>query len=132
MKVIVDNAPIKTIPEIDGKTTARVPLATVLDIEEKLGEWFKVYMEIEGVQISGFIHEMLVEVESERIKVCVIVDNAPIKTTPEIDGTTIAMVPLNAVLEVKSRQEEWYEVYWEKDRIRSTGFIHEMLVEVVR
>ncbi|MFB0565357.1 MAG: PEGA domain-containing protein [Candidatus Aminicenantaceae bacterium] len=62
IKVIVDNASVKLTPEIGGKTIAKIPLDTVLEAEEKQGEWYKVSMEREGVQISGFIHEMLVEV----------------------------------------------------------------------
>ena len=65
IKVVVDNASIKATPEIGGKTIARVPLDTILDTEEKQGEWYKVSMENEGVQISGFIHEMLVTAVSE-------------------------------------------------------------------
>lgn len=61
VKVIVDGATMKGTPDIGGQTLARVSLNTILDAEEKEGSWYKVYMENEGVQISGFIHEMLVE-----------------------------------------------------------------------
>ncbi len=65
IKVVVDNASIKATPEIGGKTIARIPLDTILDTEEKQGEWYKVSMDNEGVQISGFIHEMLVAAFTE-------------------------------------------------------------------
>ncbi|MGD2295283.1 MAG: PEGA domain-containing protein [Candidatus Aminicenantes bacterium] len=52
---------MKGTPEISGQTLARVALNTILDAEEKEGSWYKVYMEKEGVQMSGYIHEMLVE-----------------------------------------------------------------------
>ncbi len=60
VKVIVDSATVKVTPEIDGETLARIPLNTVLDAIEKQGEWYKVSFEKEGLQITGFIHEMLV------------------------------------------------------------------------
>jgi len=61
VKVIVDGASMKATPDISGQTLARVALDTILDADEKEGSWYKVYMEREGVQISGYIHEMLVE-----------------------------------------------------------------------
>ena len=61
VKIIVDGASMKGTPDIAGQTLARVALNTVLEAEEKEGSWYKVYMENEGVQVSGYIHEMLVE-----------------------------------------------------------------------
>ena len=61
VKVVVDGASMKGTPDIGGQTLARVALNTILDADEKEGSWYKVYMENEGVQISGYIHEMLVE-----------------------------------------------------------------------
>ncbi len=65
VKVIVDSATVKVTPEIDGQTLARIPLNTILDSQEKQGEWYKVTFEKEGLQVSGFIHEMLVKVVTE-------------------------------------------------------------------
>lgn len=65
IKVGVDNASVKATPEIGGKTLAKLPLNTILEAEEKTGEWYRVSLEVEGIQISGFIHEMLVEVYKE-------------------------------------------------------------------
>lgn len=67
IKVVVDNASVKATPQIGGKTLAKVPLETILVAEEKEGEWYRVTLEAEGIQISGFIHEMLVEVYKEEI-----------------------------------------------------------------
>jgi sugar lactone lactonase YvrE len=61
LKVIVDEASVKASPEIAGQTLARVALSTILDADPKEGSWYKVYMEREGVQMVGYIHEMLVE-----------------------------------------------------------------------
>lgn len=60
VKVTVDNASLKAMPEIQAKTVARIPLNTVLDSEEKQGEWYKVTLDREGVKMTGYIHEMLV------------------------------------------------------------------------
>ncbi len=60
VRVIVDSATVKVKPEIDGETLARIPLNTSLEAVEKQGEWYKVTFDKEGIQITGFIHEMLV------------------------------------------------------------------------
>ena len=65
VKVIVDSATVKVTPEINGETLARIPLNTILEAVEKQGEWYEVFFEREGIQISGFIHEMLVREMSE-------------------------------------------------------------------
>jgi DNA-binding beta-propeller fold protein YncE len=65
VRVIVDSATVKVTPEIEGETLARIPLNTILDSQEKQGEWYRVTFEKEGLQISGFIHEMLVKVMTE-------------------------------------------------------------------
>lgn len=73
VKVIVDSATVKVTPEIDGETLARIPLNTILEALEKQGEWYKVSFDRDGLQITGFIHEMLVremsdeEIEAEEI-----------------------------------------------------------------
>jgi len=68
VRVIVDSATVKVKPEIDGETLARIPLNTSLEAVEKQGEWYKVTFDKEGLQITGFIHEMLVrEMSAEEI-----------------------------------------------------------------
>lgn len=62
VKVTVDNASLKATPEIQAKTVARIPLNTILESDEKQGEWYKVTLDREGVKMSGYIHEMLVTV----------------------------------------------------------------------
>ena len=61
VRVTVDNANIKATPEIGGQNLAKVPLDSILQAEAKQGEWYKVPLTKEGVQISGYIHEMLVK-----------------------------------------------------------------------
>jgi DNA-binding beta-propeller fold protein YncE len=62
LKVIVDNATVKSTPSLSGNTIARIPLNTIIDAQEKSGEWYQVTIESEGMMLSGFIHEVLVEV----------------------------------------------------------------------
>jgi len=65
VKVTVDNASLKATPEIQAKTVAKIPLNTILESEEKQGEWYKVTLDREGVKMSGYIHEMLVTVVTD-------------------------------------------------------------------
>jgi len=61
LRVTVDKASVKATPEIGGQTLASLPLQTLLEAEQKQGEWYRVYITRDGVRIAGFIHEMLVE-----------------------------------------------------------------------
>ncbi|MCX6563511.1 MAG: PEGA domain-containing protein [Candidatus Aminicenantes bacterium] len=61
VRVTVDNASVKATPGIGGQNLTTVPLDSVLDAEAKQGEWYKVTVTKDGVQISGYIHEMLVK-----------------------------------------------------------------------
>jgi len=65
VKVITEDANLKETPEIGAKTLAKLPLHTILQVEEKRGEWYKVSLEREGRRVSGYIHEMLVSVIAE-------------------------------------------------------------------
>ena len=65
VRVIVSDAQVKATPEIGGQNLARIALNTILDAEEKEGSWYKVYLENQGVQLSGYIHELLVEIYME-------------------------------------------------------------------
>ena len=65
VRIIVSDAQVKATPEIGGQNLARIALNTVLDADEKQGSWYKVYMENEGVQLSGYIHELLVEIYTD-------------------------------------------------------------------
>ncbi|MEE9502140.1 MAG: PEGA domain-containing protein, partial [Candidatus Aminicenantaceae bacterium] len=65
LKVIVDDARVNETPEIRGKTLARLSLNVIVDAESKEGDWYKVSLELEGVKITGYMHEMLVETVSE-------------------------------------------------------------------
>jgi DNA-binding beta-propeller fold protein YncE len=61
VRVIVDNASIKATPEIGSPTLANVALGTILDVEMKKGEWYKITITKAGQPLAGYIHELLVE-----------------------------------------------------------------------
>jgi DNA-binding beta-propeller fold protein YncE len=66
VRVTVDSAPVKAaMTTIGGQIVATVPLDSVLEAESKNGQWYKVRVVRDGVQISGYIHEYLVVPISE-------------------------------------------------------------------
>ncbi len=65
------------------------------------------------------------------LKVKVIVNDAPIYMTPVMSAQTLAIVPQNKVLEAEAKQGEYYKVKFERDGVKSTGYIHEMLVKEI-
>jgi DNA-binding beta-propeller fold protein YncE len=94
VRTTVDNANIKATPEIGGKNLATVPLHSVLDADAKQGEWYKVYLTKEGVQIAGYIHEMLVEEVGEQ------------ETSPAPGQGVFARSPAELVAEIELRLED--------------------------
>jgi len=65
LKVTVDGARVNATATIEGTTMARLSLDTLLVATSKQGEWYPVSLIHEGVEIKGFIHEMLVSVITE-------------------------------------------------------------------
>ena len=86
VKVIVDNASIKATPEIGSQTLANVALSTVLDVELKQGEWYKVTTTKDGTAVSGYIHELLVEEIGEGETPAVASPGGPMKSQGEISA----------------------------------------------
>lgn len=86
VKVIVDNANIKATPEIGSQTLANVALSTVLDVELKQGEWYKVTMIKDGAPITGYIHELLVEELGEGETATVATSGGLMKSQGEISA----------------------------------------------
>jgi len=78
IKVIVENAPLRVKPAMDSEVLAEgVPLGTVFNIGNKIGEWYEVrYQSKMGVMITGYIHEMYAEIVPAESKA------APASTTP--------------------------------------------------
>ena len=86
VKVIVDNASIKTTPEIGSQTLANVALSTVLDVELKQGEWYKITTTKGGTPITGYIHELLVEEIAEGEATALSSSGGPVKSQGEISA----------------------------------------------
>jgi len=66
-----------------------------------------------------------------QIKLKVIMDDARVNETPEINGKTLARLSLNTILDSEGKEGEWYKVSLEVEGARITGYMHEILVETV-
>ncbi len=99
LKVIVDDARVNETPEIRGKTLARLSLNAIVDTEAKEGEWYKVSLELEGVKITGYIHEILVEPVSEEEAAAVT------ETLPNLEKTQEEII-----VEIQSTMDESREL----------------------
>ncbi len=64
IKVVVENASIRVKPGIDGAVLEdKIPLGAVYLSPQKEGEWYQVRFRSKlGLQLTGYIHEMYVEV----------------------------------------------------------------------
>jgi opacity protein-like surface antigen len=72
-------------------------------------------------------------VSASDVKVRVAVEEADIRLNPDMTGTVITTVPLGAVLDVRNKKGDWFEVNLPPDDrgfVRQ-GFIHSSLVEVI-
>jgi len=67
IKVVVENASIRSKPGIDGSIIEeKIPLGAVYLSSKKKGEWYEVKFRSKlGVQLTGYIHEMYIEVVKE-------------------------------------------------------------------
>jgi len=67
IKVVVENASIRSKPGIDGSVIEeKIPLGAVYLSSKKEGEWYEVKFRSKlGVQLTGYIHEMYIEVVKE-------------------------------------------------------------------
>jgi len=86
IKVIVENAPLRVKPAMDSEVLAEgVPLGTVFNIGNKIGEWYEVqYQSKMGVMITGYIHEIYTEVVPAEAKAA---PAATSKTVPPAAST---------------------------------------------
>lgn len=66
VKVVVDKASIRLEPSMESEIIASPAVGAIYDMEKKIGEWYEIkfYSKI-GVLITGYIHQMFVEVVSE-------------------------------------------------------------------
>jgi opacity protein-like surface antigen len=67
IKVVVENATIRSKPGIEGSIIEeKIPLGAVYLSSKKEGEWYEVKFRSKlGVQLTGYIHEMYIEVVKE-------------------------------------------------------------------
>ncbi|NIM91849.1 MAG: outer membrane beta-barrel protein [Candidatus Aminicenantes bacterium] len=64
IRVVVENASIRMQPNMESEVIENPPVGSVFEVERKIGEWYEVrYQSKVGVRITGYIHEMLVELE---------------------------------------------------------------------
>jgi len=66
VKVVVEKASIRLEPSMESEIIASPDVGAIYDVEKKIGEWYEIkfYSKI-GVLITGYIHQMFVEVVSE-------------------------------------------------------------------
>jgi sugar lactone lactonase YvrE len=62
LRVTTNNASVYAAPEIGADILAKVSVDTILDSDEKQGEWYKVTVDSGGIKVQGYIHEMLVDI----------------------------------------------------------------------
>jgi hypothetical protein len=67
VKVVVEKASIRLEPSMESEIIASPDVGAIYDVEKKIGEWYEIkfYSKI-GVLITGYIHQMFVEVVSEQ------------------------------------------------------------------
>jgi len=67
IKVVVENASIRVKPSIDGTVLEdKIPVGAVYLSSKREGEWYEVRFRSKlGIQLTGYIHEMYVEVVKE-------------------------------------------------------------------
>lgn len=123
LKVIVDDARVNETPEIRGKTLTRLSLNAIVDAESKDGEWYKVSLEREGVKITGYMHEILVEPVSEEEIAAAITETSPSleKTQEEI------------IVEIQSTMDESRElIRSERDVERAVVSLRPLIAKAFR
>jgi opacity protein-like surface antigen len=89
IKVIVENASLRVKPSMDAEVLEEIiPVATVFNVEKKAGEWYEVkYQSKLGVMITGYIHEMYVEVLPSETGA------KPVETPKKVEPKPATMAP---------------------------------------
>jgi len=66
IKVVSAEASIRSKPDMNSDTIENPPVGREYEVEEKIGDWYKIRFSTKlGVRITGYIHEMHVQVEKE-------------------------------------------------------------------
>ena len=87
IRVVVKNASIRISPNIDGEVLNNPNIGSVFDVVNKTAEWYEIKITARvGVEVSGFIHEMFVELIGDEPEVEIERKTEPktIKQPPEV------------------------------------------------
>ncbi len=69
IRVVVEGASIRLQPNIESEIILSPPRGSKFEVEKKEGEWYEIKYSSEiGVVITGYIHEMFIDVEKEAAK----------------------------------------------------------------
>jgi len=70
IRVVVKNASIRISPNMDGEVLNNPNIGSVFDVVKKTDEWFEIKVTSRvGIEVSGYIHEMFVELIGEKPEV---------------------------------------------------------------
>ncbi|MDH5468274.1 MAG: porin family protein [Candidatus Aminicenantes bacterium] len=95
IKVVVRNASIRMQPNVDSEVVLDLPVGSTFEVEKKLGDWYEVKFTSDiGVLITGYIHNMFVEVIEEQPEPEREVVPQPVK--PEVQPKAVRSRPLAA------------------------------------
>ena len=83
IRVVVEGASIRLLPNMESEIILSPPIGSIFEVEKKVGEWHEIKYSSEiGVLITGYIHEMFIEVEKEAAKPKEEVIQEPVKPQP--------------------------------------------------
>lgn len=69
IEVVVENASIRSKPDVDSEIIKSEPLGSVFEVERKVGKWYEIkVLSRLGILIDGYIHEKYVKVIKEEVK----------------------------------------------------------------
>jgi len=64
IRVVVENASIRLQPNMESEVIENPPVGSVFESQKRIGEWYEIrFSSRVGVMITGYIHEMLVELD---------------------------------------------------------------------
>ena len=83
IRVVVEGASIRLLPNMESEIILSPPIGNIFEVEKKVGEWYEIKYSSEiGVLITGYIHEMFIEVEKEAAKPKEEVIQEPVRPEP--------------------------------------------------
>ena len=83
IRVVVEGASLRLQPNMESEIILSPPIGSTFEVEKKVGEWYEIKYSSEiGVLITGYIHEMFIEVEKEAAKPKDEVIQEPVRPQP--------------------------------------------------